>query len=374
MRRPVLAVWGVVVLALVPFVALTGTAQAEAPTGVGYWTRGQVSAGPLGPVVPAPPNVPEGGFYVAYDGNQAQAVSTIRYAIAEPTGGLLTLRFAPGSTTQTAMIDVCAVGGPWEPIVNGDIDEAPPRACELLKTNGSISDDGTSVTFVIPENAPVNAGSLEFYVVPAEMLTPFSLAFEAPGEDSFVPSGGGEFPDLEFDGADFGGGDAGGDGEAGSFGGSGGFDGGTDAGGGFPDGGDESFTAPGDAGGSFSAPPIEGGDFAAPATGAPGAARAAGGRSSGGTAGTQLTGVQPADVVVDDEQARTFAIVALVVIGAGLFWLSTRDAGARVPVGATAGRSAAAPATLPAATVVPDAPARGVGRFARPRVRPPLPL
>lgn len=369
MRRPVLAVWGVVVLGLVPFVALTGTAQAEAPTAVGYWTHGQVSAGPLGPVVPGPPNVPEGGFYVAYDGNQAQAVSTLRYAIAEHSGGILTLHFAPGSTTQTATIDVCGVGGPWEPTDNGDLDDAPPRACDVLKTNGSISDDGTSVSFVIPENAPTNAGSLEFYIVPAETLTPFSLAFEAPDEESFVPSGGGDFPDFEFDGADFGGGDAGG----GDLSGSGDFAGGTGGEAGFPAGGDEGFTAPGDAGGSFSAPPTDGGDFAAPATDAPGAASAAGGRSSGGTAGTALTGVQATDVV-DDEQARTFAIVTLVVIGAGLFWLSTRDAGAPVPVGATAGRSAAASTRTPAGTVAPDAPARGVGRFARPRARPPLRL
>jgi hypothetical protein len=370
MRRPVLAGWGLAVLALVPFVALTGPARAEAATAVGYWTGAQVTVDPLGTVVPTgPPNVPPGGFYVAYDGSEAQGVATIRYPFTEPTGGTLTLRFAPGSTTPTAMINVCAVASPWEPTVNGDLATAPTPACDQFQNNGSISDDGTSVSFVIPENAPVRGGALEFYILPAEVVSAFSLAFEAPGEDSFEPSGGGDFPDFGF-GGDSGGGDFSGGGGDFSSGGdaSGGTAGGT--------GSTDSFggaTAPSSAGTGFSAPGASG-SFTTP-TPVPAVTPGTTGTASGGT-GTgsggsdQLTGNQAPPGPLDDGRARTAAIVALLVIGGGLFWLSTRNPGAPLALGALAG-GGAAPVVAGAADPVSR---RGVGRFARPRIRPPVPL
>lgn len=369
MRRPLLAAWAVVVLALVPFVALTGTASAVAATAVGYWSK-IAAPGPLAPLL-APPNVADGGIYVAKDPSGPAAVAAIRYPITEPGGGQLVLKVAEASTIQTATLNICPVAAPWEATQNGAFDDQPANACAELMINGSVSDDALSVSFFIPETFPLSNGNLEVFVVAADSSMPFTVAFQAPDDTSFTPSSSGgssEFPGFEGPGdpgADVGAGSDGDPVDSGSTTGSG-----------------SDFAVPPSSGGSFSAPPStsydSGAGFAAPDTSTPSPpSTPAVGSAGGGTAAAELAANQDADP--NDGTARALAIGTLVAIGAGMFFLSARGTQAPVAIGATAAgaRAVARIPAAPAAAVGVTAaavPRRGVGRFARPRLGPPVRL
>jgi len=320
--------------------AWVATATADAPTQAGWWFKlnAAPSDAPAAPVpapapveVPtSPPNVPEGGLYIANDPTGPVAIAAVQLPANEGATGTLTLKAAEGGA-GTPTIAACPAVGVWTaPEGGGAWAEAPAYDCNAGKAVGEVADDGT-VTFALDSALAAPGGGFDVVLLPdPDSGTPFQTPFEAPGDDAWAPQGGTD-PLAEGSNAstsDFSSEPASDAAGSESF----------DSGGAAAESGGGDFStdfSAGDSGGSIDAgtPPVDAGTPPSEQPGAPITAT-----------GDEAAAAQP---VADDNSGkeRAIAIGLLVAMAAGLFWVSSRT-------GATgAGQAVAA----------------GVGRFARPR-------
>lgn len=146
-----------------------------------------------GPATPNP-GVPEGGLWVANDPTGPAAISALRYR-GDIGAGDLTLRFAPGSTV-TGPVVACPALSSFEPVEGGSWNDRPAHDCERMSLSGRLAADGTAMEFTIPQGfVPFGERVLDIVLLPAPGSgDPFSLFFEAPGEDSLVVTQGQELP------------------------------------------------------------------------------------------------------------------------------------------------------------------------------------
>ena len=164
-----------VALLLVLFAARP--AAAEGPVAVGYWWRLQ------GGVAPAltPPSVPEGGLWVAADPSGAHAVSAVR----APSSGerVTSIVFKLAEATGTVAVRACATTPAWEPAKAGAWESRPTADCERLSVEGQPSEDGSTLTFAIPESV---AATRDFVFEPLPGASSFSATFESLGGDAIT--------------------------------------------------------------------------------------------------------------------------------------------------------------------------------------------
>ena len=172
--------FGVVALALV-FSA--STVQAEAPSKTGWWFELQSKSLPT--ALPAPPVVPDGGLYVQQGPNGPVAYGAVHYTATDAVSATLTLKTAPGSTTQlpTTAVQACVTSSSWDTPKQspGAWEDAPKYGGSC--TPGKIATDNSAVAFFF--NAPFfTKDGVDVAIAPIDGSSPFALALDKPAADS----------------------------------------------------------------------------------------------------------------------------------------------------------------------------------------------
>lgn len=319
-------------------------ADAVGPDGQGWWNRAQQVPNFT---VPAPPTVGPEDLHVAFDATGPAAISAVRIVLpssvdATNIGGVLTLVVAPRSASKAtaAKITACPAAKSWEPAQNGAWAKRPEADCATDRAPGVAAADGSSMVFDLGPGLATTPGVFDVVLVP-EGPAPFSVTFARPGADSFEY----EAPPVP---------------ESGDSGGAPAFSdessplAGSSPGSGF----DPTFGATTD---PLPAPP---GELPRATTPEQGTATAS---NEAAAPPVSLPAAVPAGILGDDGRSdRIFAVAVLFVLLAAWWWAGGGQARApRLlgPFGAEDRRLA--PATV---RVGPD---KGIGRFARPRERPP---
>ena len=329
-------------------------ALAEEPQRTGWWNR--ASAGPL--VAPAPTTEP-GQLRVASGPDAPSAYAAVLYPTAGSTSATLDLKVAPGSTLGTPEVVACpTVTTDWPEGDNQPYSAAPEFDCEAGSAFGSLSEDGSTISFLLDSSTQTEPGVWSLALVPQPDSTSglFAIDFEKPDAAAFMAApadgstdAGSGFEPQPFDPGTTGG-DSSGSGSSGDA-----F---------FP-----SFEAPpsfdtGGTGTAEVAPLVAGGDEAAlPEPTAPEPAVA-----GQAPANPPVLLARPAGVVEDVGTGRR--LLGLLVLAGGSAAVGYAAGQQRPAPRLIGGRARALPAAA-AATPVPAAPVeerpRGIGRFARVR-------
>ena len=340
-------------LAVLIAIVTISPAWADEPVAAGWWYRLQAGISPV--AIPAPPDAPPDGLYIALDPSGPLAIAAVSYAgTATSEGGTLTLTFA-SAPKGVPSIDACVATAAVSGASAGAWETQPTHDCDAGRAEGAIAPDGASITFTL-SNVFVTAGETIDAVLVPTGSAPFTAPIAKPDASSFAPiassdtgADGGFVPD------------------------DGGF--GDDAGAPLGDGStidDGGALSPGGAfGGSTPLPdtPVAGGG-----TGEPGGST--GGGDGGGD--EQVAGGPIADTDDESQLAKTVAVALLGALGAAYWFLSNRAEpvprliggltvrkGADVASGGDIVPGAAPVAMTPAARTAH--PVGGLGRFARPR-------
>jgi ABC-type branched-subunit amino acid transport system ATPase component/ABC-type branched-subunit amino acid transport system permease subunit len=183
--RVLLLVLGLAVLGLL---GARPDAQADAPSQVGWWSKLRSGGLPL----PAPPDAPADGLYVALDATGPSATAALRFDAPAP--GTLTLELAEGSGVESGTtLTAHPATRSWTPVQNGVWEEAPTYSIDV-GVNGAVS--GTSVTFAIPGDFPGNGGFLDVVVVASGGPVPDGVGFRPPGAGAYLVAPSTQPPDT----------------------------------------------------------------------------------------------------------------------------------------------------------------------------------
>jgi hypothetical protein len=159
-------------------------ARAAAPIAVGWWEEAQQT--PVNPTLPAPPDVPPGGLFVANGAMGAVGISALRFV--SPGPGTLRLQVAgnsPGAAVAT--VDACLPLSAWKAEENGPWRDVPQYDCGNSVT-GTVN--GTTFEWKLPASHARSSG-LQVVLAPHPGLgSPFQVGFEPPGSDAFSPAAG----------------------------------------------------------------------------------------------------------------------------------------------------------------------------------------
>lgn len=173
-----------VTLACVAVLAPATAALAEEPERTGWWNR--LSAGPL--TAPAPTTQP-GDLRVASGGDEPSAYSALLYTTAGSTSATLDLKVRAGSTVGTPEVVACpTVTTEWPEGENQPYDTAPEYDCAVGSAFGSLSADGSTLSFLLDSSLQVSPGVWSLALVPQPGSTTglFAVDVEKPDAAAFV--------------------------------------------------------------------------------------------------------------------------------------------------------------------------------------------
>lgn len=344
------------VLAAVTVVGLAAPATAAPADRAGWWTR--ASAG--GVAVPAPTAMPGDLRITSGDPAAPTAYAAVLLTAVGATRGSLDLLVRPGSALGTGEVVACPTADTtWEAGDAQPYDTAPAFDC-TDRSFGTLSEDGTTLSFLLDESTQGALGSWSLALVPLpEGTAPFSVDLQAPGDAAFTAEPPASEPPADDEP----------------------FDPGTGEGTAV-DPIAPGFEAPAGPTGSIpsgtdvtSAPLLAGTaplSAAAPAPAPAGPAPAlAGAAPLAGTPRTVAT--RPvAQPVPGGERGRLLALLALVALSAGVGYAAGQTRPGPRLIGGRAGAAVVAGAGAGAVAVAgeaaqPGARERGIGRFARQR-------
>lgn len=181
MRRALLA--GVLLVSPVVLAAPAAAADADR---TGWWNR--ASAGTL--ALPAPTTA-EGDLRVASGAPDAPSAYAGLLLVAPGSrSATLDLVVRPGSLLGTPEVVACPTAtAEWPDGGNQPIDQAPAYDCVLGAAFGSLSEDGTTLSFALDDTTQVADGTWSLALVPSsESTAAFALDLQPPGEQGFVPA------------------------------------------------------------------------------------------------------------------------------------------------------------------------------------------
>ena len=157
--------------------------HAEAPSKTGWWFELQSKTLPA--PLPGVPTVPDGGLYVQQSPNGPVAYGAVHYLASNAASATLTLKTAPGSTTQlpTTAVQACVTTSEWDaPKPSPGAWEDAPKYGDPC-TPGKIATDNSAVAFFF-SGAFFSSTGLDVAIVPIDGSNPFALAFDKPAADS----------------------------------------------------------------------------------------------------------------------------------------------------------------------------------------------
>ncbi|HET7529360.1 MAG TPA: hypothetical protein VFJ98_00195 [Mycobacteriales bacterium] len=339
-------------------------ASADSPVRTAWWNT--VSGG--GQAAPDP-TVADGGLHIAVAPGQVLAFGAVLYELAQDATATLELKF---SGQGTPVVVACPTkDSSWKEGGDQPADAAPAYDCSLHSFNGSVSADGTTVTFLLDGSAETTPGELSLAILPymthdapggvgtqlpVDSTLPFSMDVAKPDASSLtitsaapVPAGG--LPN-------------------------GGGSGGTNPPVTNPGTSGTTSTPGGSSGGAQVPPTLDSGpppattatvDNTAPQVAPP----------AGTVPSTSAMAPTSAGLPKTDNTAHNVALALLVLVAMAVIATSTSNMQRSPRLIGGAGRHATGTAVAAAPVAVVAAPfagVRGLGRFARERSAPPHPL
>jgi len=197
MRRGVCAIGGVIALLIAQTLAFAGTARADSvgPDAQGWWSEAQQAPQPLPVDTVTGKNLQVGG-----DPTGPNAIAAVRYIVPGTIDGIpvdpasvpatLTLKVAPNTTVGTPAVVACAVVGSWQPANGGAWSAHPNYSCSPSAT-GALSPDKTAIVFNLGPGLQARPGTYDLALAPAPAnQAPFSVQFLPAGSDSLALGSG----------------------------------------------------------------------------------------------------------------------------------------------------------------------------------------
>jgi hypothetical protein len=335
-------------------------AQADPAVRTGWWNT--VSGG--GQAAPSPTTA-DGGLHVAVAPGQILAYGAVLYDLAPTDTATLELKF---TGQGTPVVVACPTRDTsWKEGGDQPASDAPAYDCSLHSYTGSVSADGTTVTFLLDGSAETTPGELSLAIVPymthdapggvgtelpVDSTVPFTMDVDKPDASSLTIT---SMPIT-----------------AGSS--------GSASGSGQQSAGDTSSSGATSSGGStggaqvpanLSAGPPPSSSTATVDNTAPVVAPSAQPQQPGGAIAPAAAGAPATDNTAHNAALVLLVLVAMAVVGSGT---TSMQRSPRLLGGASRHAAAAGAAAAPVAIPAMPLGVRGLGRFARDRSEPPRPL
>lgn len=158
-----------------------GVTHADAPVRVGWWNS--VSAG--GNAAPSP-TTPAGGMHISSTPGGALAYGALLYPVPQAASGQLRLSIT-GAQGTVALVACPTKNANWPAGDDQASDSEPAYDCSAFHFPGTVSADGTSVTFSVSALVEPTPGSLSLAIVPDPSASaPFSVDIDKPGPQSLA--------------------------------------------------------------------------------------------------------------------------------------------------------------------------------------------
>lgn len=179
------AIGAAVLLASAGMLGWPPGAGAEAPQAKGWWYYPQQAGSPI--AVPAPPTVPPEGLYVAQGpGAQNVAMAALEYPVTGVGSATLKLTFAPGGA-GTAAITACPASNGFTPGPAQAWADAPAYNCTAASADGVLAADAATMAFTLtPDFVTAGGTAMQMVLIPAPGSDPFQVPIADPGSDSFA--------------------------------------------------------------------------------------------------------------------------------------------------------------------------------------------
>jgi hypothetical protein len=176
-------------------------ASAQGPDQVGWWSEAQQAPGPL------PVNAVTGNnLMVGNDPTGPNAIAAVRFTVPASIDGAsvdpstvpatLTLHVTANSVVGNPVVAACPILANWEPATGGSWAARPNYSCSPLVT-ATFSTAGDTATFQLTPAMQRSGGLYDLVLAPAPAKTdPFSVQFVPPGADALqlgagsAPAGG----------------------------------------------------------------------------------------------------------------------------------------------------------------------------------------
>jgi hypothetical protein len=156
-----------------------GVTYGDAPVRVGWWNS--VSAG--GNAAPSP-TTPAGGMHIASGPSAPLAYGALLYPVPQAASGQLELSIT-GAQGTVALVACPTKSANWAAGDDQASDTGPVYDCGTFHFPGSVSSDGTSVTFSVNALIEPTPGMLSLAIVPDPSASaPFSVDIDKPGPQS----------------------------------------------------------------------------------------------------------------------------------------------------------------------------------------------
>ena len=179
----------VIALLIAETLLLAGTASAQGPDQVGWWSEAQQAPSPL-PVT----TVTRDNLMVGNDPTGPNAVSAVRFTVPADVDGAsvdpstvpatLTLHVAANSAVGSPVVAACPVLANWQPATGGAWADKPNYSCSPSAA-ATFSAAGDTATFQLTPDLQRSGGLYDLALVPAPGKTdPFSVQFVPPGADA----------------------------------------------------------------------------------------------------------------------------------------------------------------------------------------------
>jgi hypothetical protein len=171
----------------------TGAAGAAtiAPDDQGWWSEAQQAPSPLPVDTVTGQNLQVGG-----DPTGPNAVAALRFIVPGTIDGIpvdpssvpatLTLKVAPNTAVGKPVVTACPVLGGWQPVHAGTWTTRPAYNCDRSAA-GVFSADGATATFKLDPALQARPGVYDLALAPpTSNQAPFSVQFLPPGADSLA--------------------------------------------------------------------------------------------------------------------------------------------------------------------------------------------
>jgi hypothetical protein len=176
----VVGLWFAVVVAIVLAPLGTGPASADTPDRVGWWNKANMP--PLSPPV-LDPSAPAGSLQIAADPTGEAAVAGLHWALPAGTGTKVTLTSTrPLVLPPTAVIQLCEILAPWDPVENGVWAERPAYGGRCF----GATVEGDTLVWDLPTDLIFGELGLDMAIVPAASEVPYQVTLAPPDDASLV--------------------------------------------------------------------------------------------------------------------------------------------------------------------------------------------